>query len=99
MKKQHKLHFLLKTLCKKRLFWEKNYSSKTCFFEKEINWISYFTLKNSKTEKRKNRKIKNNTSCIFCLKPYVKNGIFEKKIILVKHVFSKRKLIKFHILH
>ena len=43
--------------------------------------------------------MKNNTSFIFCLKPYVKNGIFEKKIILVKLVFSKRKVIKFHIFH
>ena len=36
--------------------------------------------------------MKNNTSCIFCLKPYVKNGIFEKKIILVKLVFSKKEI-------
>ena len=43
--------------------------------------------------------MKNNTSCIFCLKAYVKNGIFEKKTILIKLVFSKRKLIKFHIFH
>ena len=43
--------------------------------------------------------MKNNTSCIFCLKPYVKNGIFEKKIILVKLVFSKRKLFKIKFLH
>ena len=32
---------------------------------------------------------KKNTSCICCSKPYVRNDIFERKIILVKHVFSK----------
>ena len=55
--------------------------------------------KSSKTEKGKMEKEKYNTSCICCLKPNVKNGIFEGKIILVKLVFSKKKLTKLKILH
>ena len=42
-------------------------------------------------------KEKNNTSCICCLKPYVRNDIFERRIIQVKHLFSKKKLIKLKI--
>ena len=30
-------------------------------------------------------KEKNNTSCICCLKPYVRNDIFERKTILEKN--------------
>ena len=53
--------------------------------------------KTSKTEKWKNRKIKNNKNIDFWLNPYVKNGIFEKKITLVKH-FLMKKIVKFKIL-
>ena len=41
-------------------------------------------------------KEKNNTSCICCLKPYVRNHIFERKTILEKILFKK---IKLKILH
>ena len=44
-----------------------------------------------KTEKNKTTKI------AFFLKPYVRNGLFERKIILVRHLFSK-KIIKSKIL-
>ena len=40
---------------------------------------------------------KNNTSCICCLKPYVRNDIFERKTILKKILFKK--IIKLKILH
>ena len=36
--------------------------------------------------------MKNNTSCIFCLKPYVKNGIFEKKNYSSKTCFFKKEI-------
>ena len=36
-------------------------------------------------------KEKNNTSCICCLKPYVRNDFFERKTILAKK-FSLKKL-------
>ena len=43
-------------------------------------------------------KEKNNASCLFCHKPYVKNGIFEKKNCSRKK-FSLKKIIKLKILH
>ena len=54
--------------------------------------------KTSKTEKCKNRKMKNNKIYIFGYKPYVKNDIFGKKIILVKQHFLNKKTIKLKIL-
>ena len=71
-------------------FLKKKCFTKSTFFSKSIS-IKKFTLKKSKTEKEKNRKIKkNNKNCIFCYKLYVKNGIFERKIILLKHFFPKK---------
>ena len=43
--------------------------------------------KTSKTEKCNNRNIKNIKFYIFCYKHYVKNGIFEKRNVLVKQIF------------
>ena len=51
-----------------------------------------------KTEKGKIEKDKNNTSCIFSAKPYVKNDIFGRKTILEKN-FRLKKTIKLKILH
>ena len=42
---------------------------------------------------KKTEKKYNNKNCIFCLKPYVRNGLFERKIILVRHLFSKKTII------
>ena len=43
---------------------------------------------------KKTEKKYNNKNCIFCLKPYVRNGLFERKIILVRHLFSKKQLYR-----
>ena len=52
-----------------------------------------------KLQKLKNGKLeKKNKNIDFWLNPYVKNGIFEKKITLVKHFFMK-KLFNLKILH
>ena len=54
--------------------------------------------KTSKTEKCKNRKIKNKKNYIFGEKPYVKNVIFEKNHFRKTTYFNK-KTIKLKILH
>ena len=52
-----------------------------------------------KAEKLKKRKTKNNKNIDFCLNPYVKNGIFEKKVTLVKQHFLLKKIFILKISH
>ena len=54
--------------------------------------------KTPNTENCKNRKIRNKIT-FFCLKPYVKNDIFEKRKYFSKTTFFNKKIIMLKILH
>ena len=80
---------------------------KNDIFEKKILIKQYFLMKKktiklkifhektSKTEKWKNRKIKNKKIYIFGKTPYVKYGIFQKKYFCKNKIFNEKITTKF----
>ena len=99
MKKNFKNWKMVKQKNKKTsrfIFFVKNIV-KTAIFKKKLNKFKNLHKKVQKLRKKEKWK-KNNTSCIFPLKLYVKNDIFERKIFLKKILFFK-KIIKLNILH
>ena len=76
-------------MCKTQQFSKKNHFSNKDFQLKKWFNSKLHIKKLQKLKKGKIEKEKNNTSCFFCLKAYVKNKIFERKTILEKNSFQK----------
>ena len=90
------MQFFKKSYVKNGIFEIKTILVKQFFFNKKLIKLK---ILHKKLQRLIYRKIEKQQIAFFFKKPYVKNGILERKAILVKHFLFKKKLFKLKILH